>query len=450
MGAGAVLKTVKESQSGAKHMEITSNTYWYVKKFLAHKIAFEEAVKGIGQIQVITYENRSKKELAVLAKEVSLTEADLQLYNKWAKKGTIPDDRTYMVLIPLIGDAKENKTFGTIADVRPTAQAQAQAKKIEILAKSHAVSEERIKINGISAVRAMEGENAARLATRTQADLSDFLKWNDISISDRILPGQYYLLGKKRVRASESYHKVIAGENLWQISQQHGVQLRKLKKYNKIDSDNDLKPDMMLWLTATKPKDGDQAVSVAEVVQVDNSQTFSWSVNPDQVDTPIDIKKISVDPKPETPIEAPTIAEMTKSSTFIDLEENINNAAQELDIIKAAEINNEHTVILGETLYGIAQQHQVSVMDIVTLNNLNLQEGIKPGQVLKITEQQETKTAIEQPRAASVPIEHEVKASDTLYSIARKYGVTIKEIMEWNAKKDFSVSVGEKLKVYPR
>ena len=42
---------------------------------------------------------------------------------------------------------------------------------------------------------------------------------------------------------------------------------------------------------------------------------------------------------------------------------------------------------------------------------------------------------------------HEVKTSDTLYSIARQYSVTIKEIMEWNGKKDFSLSVGEKLKI---
>jgi LysM repeat protein len=42
---------------------------------------------------------------------------------------------------------------------------------------------------------------------------------------------------------------------------------------------------------------------------------------------------------------------------------------------------------------------------------------------------------------------HEVKASDTLYSVARQYGVTIRELMEWNGKKDFSLTVGEKLKV---
>jgi membrane-bound lytic murein transglycosylase D len=40
-----------------------------------------------------------------------------------------------------------------------------------------------------------------------------------------------------------------------------------------------------------------------------------------------------------------------------------------------------------------------------------------------------------------------VKSTDTLYSVARKYNVTIKELMEWNNKKDFTLAVGEKLTV---
>ena len=47
-------------------------------------------------------------------------------------------------------------------------------------------------------------------------------------------------------------------------------------------------------------------------------------------------------------------------------------------------------------------------------------------------------------------IEHEVKNTDTLYSIARKYGVTIKDLMEWNDKKDFNLAIGEKLKIQGR
>jgi membrane-bound lytic murein transglycosylase D len=54
--------------------------------------------------------------------------------------------------------------------------------------------------------------------------------------------------------------------------------------------------------------------------------------------------------------------------------------------------------------------------------------------------------------AIAVPLDqkayyHEVKASDTLYSVARQYGVTIKDLMSWNQKKDFELAIGEKLRI---
>src|SRR6478609_143035 len=354
MGAGAVLKSVKDSEGGAKHMEITSRTYWYVKKYLAHKIAFEGAVKGPGQIQVITYENRSKKGLADLAKEVSLSEEDLRSYNKWAKNGTIPDDRSYTVLIPVIGDAKNVTLPTTIASSIPSAKAEPRKSDVLI---SGTASDERTKINGITAIKAREGDNAARLAERGQADLSEFLKWNDISISDRIQPGEYYLLGKKRARASESYHKVASGESLWQVSQRYGVQLRKLKKYNKIDSDRDLKPDMMLWLSATKPKDGDKIVAAATIVQVNKSQTFSWAVNPEQSEqAPVIQTSVPETKVAEVKVDQPVV----QSNTPVIVREiKVDSAQQNAEVGTELEINKDHTVQAGETLYGIAQQHQV-------------------------------------------------------------------------------------------
>src|SRR5688572_4843519 len=76
MGAGGVLQSVKDYESGAKHMEITSKTYWYVKKFLAHKVAYENAVEGKGAIQVITFVNKDKKQISDLAREFALQEEE--------------------------------------------------------------------------------------------------------------------------------------------------------------------------------------------------------------------------------------------------------------------------------------------------------------------------------------------------------------------------------------
>ena len=113
------------------------------------------------------------------------------------------------------------------------------------------------------------------------------------------------------------------------------------------------------------------------------------------------------------------------------------------------EKKTEHTVQTGETLYAIASQYELGVMDLVNWNNLSLQQSIKPGQVIRLTEPQPT-PASEKAAAEPIELDHIVKPTDTLYSIARKYDVTIQDLMAWNDKKDFTLAVGEKLKVKRR
>src|SRR5690606_5757867 len=90
MGAGGVMDAVKDTKSGATHMESTGITYWYVKKFLAHMVAFEPAVKGQGATQLAFYESKEKQSVKELAKTVEMDEEQLRSYNKWIKNGVIP------------------------------------------------------------------------------------------------------------------------------------------------------------------------------------------------------------------------------------------------------------------------------------------------------------------------------------------------------------------------
>jgi len=463
MGAGGVMKSVAETESGLKHMEITGATYWYVKKFLAHKIAFEEDVKGMAQVKVLSYETHNKKKLADIADEVSVDEEELKLYNKWTKTGVIPDDRSYTVLIPVAGEGRDVRVPAEAVPVIAGTAAVATAsgpRSHSPAGKALSVSG-LIKINGIDAIKAKSGENPTQLASRANVDLSAFLKWNDISISDRIEPSQYYLLGKKRTRSVESYHKVTSDDNLWKISQQYGLQLKKLKRYNNISSDNELTAGMTLWLSSKKPKESDAPVPAKEIILVDNAQSFAWAVDAETPQSNVSMKTVAFidadannprDGALESPDSAgnsietvvpPTITEGTDSS-----------AATSTDEVAIPPNPGEHTVVAGETLYGIATHYKVGVMDLVGWNNLSLKDGIKPGQVIKLSgdqpvEDQSIASETNVP-AKPLPIEHEVKSTDTLYSVARKYNVTIQELMEWNNKKDFNLSVGEKLKIQSR
>jgi membrane-bound lytic murein transglycosylase D len=466
MGAGGVLRSEKESKSGQKNMDITSGTYWYVKKYLAHKIAYEGFIKGSPEIQILAYSSSTdKRTLAEIAREVNIDEEQIKLYNKWLRTHKIPDDRTYAVMIPVKGDATGIKLPEAVASTSTVGLHENSTK-----AGTVRTAQQRMKINGIMAIRSNDNETPTSLANRAGVELLSFLKWNDISISDRIIPGIYYLLGKKRSRAESAYHKVQAGESLWSVSQQYGVQMRKLRKFNRLSGQNDVRPGMTLWLSTQKPKDADSHGMPGAPIEVSKDETFAWDVTPaeSQKETQrIEPEVLVINTRDEPAEENPSAPEprvsapdtVTTKADTVEPSRALPSVIKEVvtipsDSLQAdlrnpvAENPGQHVVQPKETLYGIARQYNVGVMDLVNWNGLDLQQGIKPGQVIRLTQPEEI--AAHEELEAPMNLVHEVKATDTVYSIARKYGVTIKDLMEWNNKRDFNLAVGEKLKIVKR
>lgn len=442
MGAGGVMKAVKDSQPKASRMEITGKTYWYVKKFLAHMIAYGPGVKGSSRTPVVVFESKGHNTLKRLAKETMIDEEKLRELNKWSKSGVIPGDRTYVVLLPVEASRTDISLTEAVADAGPVRTSKpAPVKNI------------RGRVNGVATIQAVEGDDLRRLVARAGVDLPKFVRWNDMKKSDPVIPGQIYFLGKKRLKGSDDFHKVSPGESLWTVSQRYGVQLKRLKRYNRLESDIDPATGTMLFLASRRPKEDAVLAKVENPVLVSNDESFNWAVNtaspeaetissPPVVTTPED--RIEPAPAGEEPVKPEDSDKILQSS---ETPETLEDGPKEVLAIPA---DKQHTVKAGETLYAIARLYDVKVMDIVTLNNLDLQLGIKPGQVLKLSGEQpddHQRVVGNEETARATTYFHEVKTSDTLYGIARQYNVTIKQIMEWNEKKDFSLAVGEKLKI---
>jgi membrane-bound lytic murein transglycosylase D len=445
MGAGGVMKSVEDTQAKASHMEITSKTYWYVKRCLAHKIAFEDGVAGPSQLQVVAVENRQRNTLNDLAKSVSVDEYAVRDLNKWTKSGSIPNDKMYLVLLPVTGQESPVRVSPEVASVK------AESVGVRTMPSRDVVKSVRGKINGIHTLQAVAGETAASVAERGGVDLGDFLKWNDIAVTDAVVAGQVYFLGRKRLRGSEVFHKVSPGETLWAISQRYGLQLKRLKRFNRLEEDINPVAGTMLFLASKRPKSDEVIAGVENPIQVNKQETFDWAVKP-EVAGAIVFKTDSITVEANAENEAQEAPLKAVDSVKILQTNRTEPTLEDTETVTSVPlpVNNKHTVKTGETLYGIAKMYNLSVMDLVNLNDLDLQEGIHPGLILKLSPGQKTVTeepANETKVLVSQELFHEVKTSDTLYSIARQYSVTIKEIMEWNGKKDFSLSVGEKLRI---
>lgn len=92
-----------------------------------------------------------------------------------------------------------------------------------------------------------------------------------------------------------------------------------------------------------------------------------------------------------------------------------------------------YIVQMGDTLYGIGKQFGVTVEEIKLVNDLS-NNTLVVGQVLRIPTLETTSLYI-------------VKGGDTLYSIASRYGVSVSSLMQLNDLKSTNLSIGQQLRI---
>ena len=86
-----------------------------------------------------------------------------------------------------------------------------------------------------------------------------------------------------------------------------------------------------------------------------------------------------------------------------------------------------HDVVKGETLYSLAKRYGVTVDDI-RRDNSSLANGLKAGQRIKIAVKSDDKSAVERAETRL----HKVVSGETLYSLAKQYGLTVEELQRAN------------------
>lgn len=100
---------------------------------------------------------------------------------------------------------------------------------------------------------------------------------------------------------------------------------------------------------------------------------------------------------------------------------------------ESPELEKEYIVKRGDTLWSISRKTGISVDELKRLNNLTT-DTLTIGQVLKLGEVGQIEGPI-----------YIVQRNDTLWSIARKYGVSVQEIINANNLKTNVLTIGQQL-----
>lgn len=118
--------------------------------------------------------------------------------------------------------------------------------------------------------------------------------------------------------------------------------------------------------------------------------------------------------------------------------------------VKKVSDRTVHTVKKGENLGLIAKKYRVSVKQLQSWNSIkgtSLQVGQK---LVVFSSGTPVNTPGETPVARSTQSQsHVVKKGETLGAIAAKYKCSVTDLREWNNLKNSSLSIGQKLRVFP-
>ena len=122
---------------------------------------------------------------------------------------------------------------------------------------------------------------------------------------------------------------------------------------------------------------------------------------------------------------------------------SLSSSASNIDSVGVERVGDQsfilHEVEPKETLFGISRRYQAPVGDIVNANAA-LKQGLKIGQTIRVP-------FIPKSELPTGAVLHKVVPGETLFSISKKYGVTVNDLMASNELKGNDLSVGQSLVV---
>lgn len=123
------------------------------------------------------------------------------------------------------------------------------------------------------------------------------------------------------------------------------------------------------------------------------------------------------------------------TSNSLSIGQQLKLPTEEVVVPESPLYSNTYTVKSGDSLYSIAKKYDITVDELKTTNNLT-SNTLSIGQVLKIPG-----TSIDEPNT------HTVSKGESLYSIANKYGTTVNELKNLNSLTTNTLSIGQILKL---
>lgn len=199
-------------------------------------------------------------------------------------------------------------------------------------------------------------------------------------------------------------YEVLPKETKYSIAKSYGISVDRLEKANPILLSEELKIGQKI-IIPVKPYNPNTVVAATQKTDVK-------IVESPKAEPVVEVKKIITEKIAETPQVSKTVA--------------LENSQKQFEKKESVIEGIDYVVLPKETIYSIAKQNGITVTDLYKLNPNLVKEGLESGKTIKIIQKNSAKVVINE------AIEYKVLPKESLFSIAKKKGVSVDDLKKAN------------------
>jgi LysM repeat protein len=255
---------------------------------------------------------------------------------------------------------------------------------------------------------------------------------------------------KARQASEDGTYEIKSGDNLYSVSRSFGITLGQLRAWNNLVSDDILPGSKLLVEAPPKIKPSEALNMKGSFYEIDPGTAQAI---PDDYEAKMKQKKAAA-----TRLKNKGGETMTQKSDEAKARAILAKGGAEAQVplfVKREKDSGLHIVQKGETIASMAKKYKVTEAKFRRLNGMSADEAIRTGQVVKISE---CVCEDDKPAAATTPAPysnhskkmsskggaeegvtmvngkkcHIAKDGETLYSIAKKHGLSVEKLRLYN------------------
>ena len=307
----------------------------------------------------------------------------------------------------------------------------------------------------------LPGDTLAVIAMKNGLNWRDVAKWNQIDPSSPLYVGtSIYLYDAKpqntesstppKTKAAPETYVVQANDSLTGIASQFGLSVKQLADYNDLAVNSGVRVGQKLALKETASANSNKAENKASSASpVSKVKTKPYVVKRGEY------LKLIADRYALSNQELADLTSGLTSGSHLMVGQKINVPLQDVDtkldskqeeksspvkvdapVVEPSYKTESYQVQRGDTLYSIAAQSKISLIELAQLNKLSNSSGLQVGQTIKI------------PAGSTVPESYTVQSGDSLSAISAKYNLGMDYIANINGiNRNTGLRVGQRLKL---